>query len=88
MKLGAGRLSFFQSLEPADSCSGRPGAAAATAGHDHSHILEEESSAELMRAHEPTSRDDLENKDGLDKEGPGVYSICPLVLIFEESLCG
>lgn len=28
VKLGAGRLSFFLSLEPADSCSERPGAAA------------------------------------------------------------
>lgn len=41
LKLGAGRLSFFQSLEPADSCSVRPGAAALTAGQNLSHILED-----------------------------------------------
>lgn len=30
----------------------------------------------------------LEIKTALDKDAPNIYSICPLVLIFEESLCG
>lgn len=49
VKLGAGRLSFFQSLEPADSCPGRPGAAADCGAEPQPHPGR--FSAELMHAH-------------------------------------
>lgn len=84
--LGAGLLLF---LEPADSCSGRPEAAASGPGKSRSHILEDSVKKSCMlMVTDDHKVEQTDTKTALTKKVLVLAQSVHSVLIFVESLCG